>query len=119
LSDLTKAQYIELLLEKERRKARTNFFSFLKLLAPQEFEWNWHHEYVCNVLQEWITTDNYPFLMIFMPPQHQKSTMMTEYLPAWAFGQNIDYQAILVMYNSTQAKKYNRKIQRIMDKRRL
>ena len=115
MSDLTKAQYIELLLEKERRKARTNFFSFLKLLAPQEFEWNWHHEYVCNVLQEWITTDNYPFLMIFMPPQHQKSTMMTEYLPAWAFGQNIDYQAILVMYNSTQAKKYNRKIQRIME----
>jgi len=52
--------------------------------------------------------------MIFMPPQHQKSTMMTEYLPAWAFGQNIDYQALLVMYNSTMAKKYNRKIQRIM-----
>jgi predicted phage terminase large subunit-like protein len=41
--------------------------------------------------------------------------MMTEFLPAWAFGQNINYQALLVMYNSTQAKKYNRKIQRIMD----
>ena len=49
-----------------------------------------------------------------MPPQHQKSTMLTEYLPAWAFGQNIDYQAILVMYNSTQAKKQNRKIQRVI-----
>ena len=113
-NDISKAQYIELLLEKERRKARTNFFAFLKLLAPQEFEWNWHHEYVCNVLQEWITTDNFPFLMIFIPPQHQKSTMMTEYLPAWAFGQSIDYQTILVMYSSTQAKKYNRKIQRII-----
>lgn len=50
-----------------------------------------------------------------MPPQHQKSTMLTEYLPAWAFGQNINYEALLIMYNSTQAKKYNRKIQRIMD----
>ena len=41
--------------------------------------------------------------------------MLTEFLPAWAFGQSIHYQALLIMYNSTQAKKYNRKIQRIMD----
>ncbi len=41
--------------------------------------------------------------------------MLTEYLPAWAFGQSINYEALLIMYNSTQAKKYNRKIQRIMD----
>jgi predicted phage terminase large subunit-like protein len=67
------------------------------------------------VLQDWVLTDKHPFLMIFMPPQHQKSTMLTEFLPAWAFGQSIDYQALLIMYNSTMAKKYNRKIQRIMD----
>ena len=114
-SETTKHEYIQILEELERRKCRFNFFAFLKLLAPQEFTWNWHHEYVCNILQDWITTDKHPFLMIFMPPQHQKSTMMTEYLPAWAFGQNIDYQVLLVMYNSTQAKKYNRKIQRIIE----
>jgi len=112
--EITKAQYVANLLEMERRKARTDFYTFLKLMSPSEFTWNWHHEYVCKVLQDWILTDKHPFLMIFMPPQHQKSTMMTEYLPAWAFGQNIDYQALLVMYNSTMAKKYNRKIQRIM-----
>lgn len=111
---ITKAQYLANLLELEKRKARTDFYTFLKLMSPPEFTWNWHHEYVCKILQEWVTTNKHPFLMIFMPPQHQKSTMMTEYLPAWAFGQNIDYQALLVMYNSTMAKKYNRKIQRIM-----
>lgn len=111
---ITKAQYLAALLEQEKRKARTDFYTFLKVMSPTEFTWNWHHEYVCKILQEWITTDKHPFLMIFMPPQHQKSTMMTEYLPAWAFGQSIDYQALLVMYNSTMAKKYNRKIQRIM-----
>ena len=83
-------------------------------MCPQEFVWNWHHEYVCGILQEWLQTDNFPFLMVFMPPQHGKSTMMTEYLPAWAFGQNKDYQSILVMATSTMAKKYNRKIQRII-----
>lgn len=115
LTKSDKIEYLNLLLERERRRARTDFFTFLKFLSPREFSWNWHHEYCCKILQEWITTDKHPRLMIFMPPQHQKSTMMTEYLPAWAFGQSIHYQALLIMYNSTQAKKYNRKIQRIMD----
>jgi len=110
-----KYQYYQLLLERERRRSKVNFFSFLRHLSPPEFIWNWHHEYCCKILQDWITTDKHPFLMIFMPPQHQKSTMMTEFLPAWAFGQNKNYQALLIMYNSTQSKKYNRKIQRIMD----
>lgn len=112
---ITKAEYVEMLLEKERREARKDFYTFLKVLSPSEFSWNWHHQYVCGVLQDWILTDKHPFLMLFMPPQHQKSTMLTEFLPAWAFGQNINYQAILVMYNSTQAKKQNRKIQRIIE----
>lgn len=115
MTQAEKVEYYKLLLERERRRSRTSFFTFLRHLSPDEFTWNWHHEYCCNILQDWITTDKHPRLMIFMPPQHQKSTMMTEYLPAWAFGQSIDYQALLIMYNSTQAKKYNRKIQRIMD----
>lgn len=109
-----KIQLFKLLDERDRRKSRVDFFTFLQRMSPPEFKWNWHHKYCCEVLQEWLMTDKYPYLMIFMPPQHQKSTMLTEYLPAWAFGQNIDYQVLLVMYNATQAKKYNRKIQRIM-----
>lgn len=112
---ISKHEYYKLLLERERRTARIDFFSFLRHLSPPEFVWGWHHKYCCQVLQDWILTDKHPFLMLFMPPQHQKSTMLTEFLPAWAFGQNIDYQALLVMYNSTQAKKYNRKIQRIIE----
>ena len=114
LTRIEKLEKIELKTIQKRRKSKSDFFTFLKYLAPEEFVWNWHHEYVCNILQDFILTDKHPFLMIFMPPQHQKSTMMTEYLPAWAFGQNTNYQALLVMYNSTMAKKYNRKIQRIM-----
>ena len=110
-----KIELLELQLERKRRFARTDFFTFLKLLSPIEFEWNWHHQYCCKVLQEWITTDKHPFLMLFMPPQHQKSTMLTEFLPAWAFGQNIHYQCILAMYNSTQAKKQCKKIQRLIE----
>ncbi len=112
---IVNSEHLLLIEELERRKARTDYFTFIKLLAPQDFTWNWHHEYVCNILQEWITTDKYPFLMIFMPPQHQKSTMLTEFLSPWAFGQSINYQILLVMYNALMAKKYNRKIQRVME----
>lgn len=96
-------------------KCRDSFYYFLKYLSPSEFTWNWHHKYTCNVLQDFIVNDDINRLMIFMPPQHQKSTMMTEYLPAWAFGYNPNFQTILTMYNITLAKKYNRKIQRIID----
>lgn len=115
LTNSERIELLELKLERKRRKAKTDFFTFMKLLSPIEFNWNWHHEYTCKVLQDWLMTDKHPFLMVFMPPQHQKSTMLTEYLPAFAFGQNINYQAILVMYNSTQAKKQNRKIQRLIE----
>jgi predicted phage terminase large subunit-like protein len=115
LTNKEQLELLELKFERKLRISRTDFFTFLKLLSPPEFNWNWHHEYCCKVLQDWITTDKHPFLMMFMPPQHQKSTMLTEFLPAWAFGQSINYQAILVMYNSTMAKKYNRKIQRIIE----
>ncbi len=110
----SKRKYVKALLEKEIRAARTDYFTFLKFMSPPDFKWNWHHRVICQILQEWATTDKWPFLMLFMPPQHQKSTMLTEYLPAWCFGQNINEQAMLVMYNDKQAKKMNRKIRKII-----
>ena len=94
--------------------SRRSLFHFLTYLFPiQTVTWSWHHESVCNNLQK-LYEGEYNRLMIFMPPQHQKSTMMTEYFPAWCFGQNPDSQIMLVMYDSPMAEKYNRKIQRII-----
>ncbi len=84
------------------------------MFPNKDVTWNWHHKYVCGLLQNFILGD-IDNLMIFMPPQHQKSTMMTEYLPAWLFGVNPNAEALLVMYNATMAAKYNRKIQRVID----
>lgn len=96
-------------------KCKTDFFTFLKYMFPnKEVTWNWHHRYVCGLLQRFVLGD-ISNLMVFMPPQHQKSTMMTEYLPAWLFGVNPNAECLLVMYNATMAAKYNRKIQRVID----
>lgn len=115
MKGVTKIDYVKALLEKEIRKSRIDFFHFLKFLSPSEFTWNWHHKYTCDILESFIVNEDINRLMIFMPPQHQKSTMMTEFLPAWALGYNPNLQIILTMYNITQAKKYNRKIQRIIE----
>lgn len=99
----------------EAIEARESYFYFLKYVHPvKTFTWNWHHKYVCDILQEFLE-GKYKFLMVFMPPQHQKTTMMTEYLSPFAFGHNIDEQIILSMYNSTKASEYNRKVKRIMN----
>jgi predicted phage terminase large subunit-like protein len=115
MQKISKADQIALLEEYAVRKSRTDYFTFLKYLFPSNVVWNWHHEAVCNILNDFVKDPDFNRLMIFMPPQHQKSTMMTEYLPPFAFGNNPNMQTILTMYNATLAAKYNRKIQRIID----
>lgn len=94
--------------------ARRSLFEFVKYTFPFPVKWNWHHIYTCSILQK-FTEGHYPRLMIFMPPQHQKTTLMTEYTTAWSFGKTPDLQTLLIMYDSPMAEKYNRRIQRIID----
>lgn len=80
-----------------------------------EFKWNWHHEYICGVLQKFITKGSgLDKLMVFMPPQHQKTTMMVNYLIPFLFGHNSNAEVLLCMYNSSIASKYNKKVQKVM-----
>lgn len=95
-------------------KCKTDYFAFLKyLFQNKDVTWNWHHKYACGVLQEFVE-GKHSNLMIFMPPQHQKSTMLVEFLVPYALGINPNEQIILTMYNQTKAAEYNRKIQRVI-----
>ena len=107
------SEKVQLLTQLVERKARSDYFTFLKYLFPQQVKWNWHHRYVCDKLQEWAMGD-VSHMMLFMPPQHQKTTMQTIYLPAWIFGHRPDAACLMVMYNATMANKHNKKVQRIM-----
>ena len=107
------SEKVQLLTQLVERKASEDYFTFLKYLFPRQVKWNWHHRYVCDQLQDWAEGDT-SHLMLFMPPQHQKTTMQTIYLPAWIFGHRPDAECLMVMYNATMANKYNKKVQRIM-----
>lgn len=107
--------YLELLEYRAIIDARRSFFFFMKYMFPFKVTWNWHHEYVCGVLERFVKSKEAERLMIFMPPQHQKSTMMTEYLPAYTLGIKPNQSILLTMYNETKAAEYNRKVQRVID----
>jgi len=93
--------------------ARRDYFSFVEYMFPVPVKWNWHHRYLASILQKF--QEGYiANLMVFMPPQHQKTTFLTEYLPAWSFGKKPDEQVVLIMYDSPMSEKYNRRIQRII-----
>lgn len=112
--DISELEY-KTLMDIAMERARNNYFDFLCLLFPTKVKWNWHHRYICGVLQDFILTDKHNFLMLFMPSQHQKTTMMCEYLPPFAFGHNPNLSILLWMYNDTQARKQNRAVQKIIE----
>ncbi len=54
-------------------------------------------------------------LMVFTPPRHTKSELLSRRLPAYAFGINPNIKIIAGSYNSEFAATFNRAVQRIID----
>jgi hypothetical protein len=53
-------------------------------------------------------------LMVFMPPQHGKSQLVSRHLPAYLLGLNPSAKVIACSYSSTLTQSFNRDIKRIM-----
>lgn len=56
-----------------------------------------------------------PRLMVFAPPRHGKSELVSRRFPAWALGRHHDLQIIGCSYSDALAGRMNRDVQRIMD----
>lgn len=79
-----------------------------------EFEINWHHEVICEYLDKFIAKDILR-LMIFTPPRHSKSELVSRRLPAYILGHNPDARIIAASYGADLARDMNRDVQRIID----
>lgn len=78
-------------------KARTDFYTFVKLMAsvvlPEEFTDGRHIEFICKELQEVEESVkdksiNPKRLQLFLPPGSMKSKLASNLFPAWAMGRN-------------------------------
>lgn len=104
-------------LKQERLKliAPTSFAHFLGYSNPK-YQLEWFHKLIaehCQMLLEGKIKN----LMVFMPPQHGKSEIISRNFPAWALGNNPDLKIVGCSYSSDLAEQFSRSIQRTIDSR--
>lgn len=89
------------------------FRQFMPYINPL-YSRKWYHTLIADKCQD-LLEGRIRNLMIFVPPQHGKSEILSRNFPAWAFGYNPDLKIVGCSYSSDLAKQFSRAIQRIMD----
>ena len=99
--------------KKQRNRDRHTFERWLSSSFP---EWKWAWRYQRHIYQHLadVTSGKCKRLMIFMPPRHGKSEMVTVRYTAWRLLQDPKLNVILGSYNQRLANTFSRKIRRIV-----
>lgn len=74
---------------------------------------NWHHSQLVDALEK-VQSGEITRLMVFMPPRHGKSELVSRHFPAWCLGKNPEEKIISCSYSATLAAKMGRDVQNIM-----
>lgn len=96
--------------------ASDSFGEWLKAATP---EWSWdfpYQRYIRSYLAR-VTSGELRRLMIFVPPRHGKSELVTVRYPLFRLERDPSFRTIIAAYNQTLADKFNRKARRIASKR--
>jgi len=92
------------------------FREWLKTVTPT-FKWDWPYlSYIQQHLKS-ITEGRLKRLMIFLPPRHGKSEMVTVRYPVWRLEREPELRVIVGAYNQDFATGFSRKSKRIAQKR--
>ncbi len=96
-----------------RRKARRSLLEFTRYTKP-DYEVSWHHRLICQRLDA-LLRGEIRRLMVFAPPRHGKSELISRRLPAYYLGRDPDASIIACSYSAELAARMNRDVQRIID----
>src|SRR5690606_23662915 len=96
-----------------RRKARRYMLPFVQYVMPT-YDAQWYHEVICEHLDNFVAGE-FMRLMVFMPPQHGKSQLVSRMLPAFVLGQNPDAKIVAASYAAELIQGMNRDVQRTME----
>jgi predicted phage terminase large subunit-like protein len=99
--------------EAAKELARRSMADFT-LYTDDGYRMNGHHRVICEQLDLWARRD-IRRLMIFAPPRHGKSELVSRKLPAYLFGLYPDISIISASYSADLASRMNRDVQRIID----
>lgn len=94
-------------------RAREGLLNFTKYVKP-DYQVNWHHKLLCQKLNQFAKGE-VKRLMIFLPPRHGKSELVSRKLPAFILGIKPTASIIATSYGASLASSMNRDVQRIID----
>ena len=110
---VTKEQRQVLMEEARRELARRTMGDFV-LYVDDNYQMNWHHRLLCDYLDK-LACKEIRRLMVFMPPRHGKSELVSRKFPAYLLGRNPDTSIISCSYSADLASRMNRDVQRLID----
>ena len=76
--------------------------------------WTWRHQQVIIDQLEKVTSGECKRLMIFLPPRHGKSELVTVRYTAWRMQQDPATNVILGSYNQRLADRFSRKVRKVI-----
>lgn len=99
--------------KKDARDRRVKFEKWLGEVSP-ELKWGWKYQkYIYKKLAA-VDRGECKRLMVFMPPRHGKSELITIRYTAWRLLRDQRLNVILGSYNQKLADKFSRRIKRIV-----
>jgi predicted phage terminase large subunit-like protein len=93
-------------------QAQRGLLLFTTCTKP-DYAANWHHAELARMLDR-VAAGDCRRLMIFLPPQHGKSELVSRRFPAFMLGRNPDLRLICASHTHDLAVSLNRDVQRIM-----
>lgn len=98
------------LLELDAPRLFRQFIPYVNTMYQRQ----WFHTLIADKCQA-LLEGRIKNLMVFMPPQHGKSEIVSKMFPAWAFGRNPNLKIVGCSYSATLGQQFSRSIQRVMD----
>jgi predicted phage terminase large subunit-like protein len=96
-------------------RAPRNLLSFAKYTKADYWP-NWHHDLLAQTLDR-VAAGRCRRLMVFMPPQHGKSELVSRRFPAYLLGCNPNLRLIAASHTHELAVALNRDVQRLIASR--
>lgn len=95
----------------EKLQKNISLKSFLhnafSILNPScDFLWNWHIEYLCDVLEQ-VAKGEIKRVLINIPPRYLKSVICSVAFPSWLIGIDPTKRVIVASYSKTLAQKHS------------
>src|SRR6187200_1805034 len=87
----------------------TDFEQWLDQVSPR-MTWDWKHQQLIYEKLQQVTDGTCKRLMIFLPPRHGKSELVTVRYAAWRLLHDPGASVILGSYNQRLANRFSRKV---------